>query len=342
QKVKPPSIVKKESGKDNDAITSALELYCAASQSCTIDELVDYLHKEGGIPGLTARDLKIDLLKRIKDGKLAARIDGGTILFQQPVRGSEPVIFDKSRPCVVCKSKVGKAHFTCDCSAEYHFRCARTLANKGEGCWQCGQAIIGVPPVDDDGTYIITADDIDDLSRQLDEALDVDTLLHKNLSSQKFKHLEDRTRSFSTQGAIGDMQDALREMQDKLFSRIGTLQDELSRQSKDGQETIVAEVQVMKDHVIIATELALFVDKPDEIRGLVQKVLKSSWPAAKKDAWAAAMQRVLEDWKAMKPTLWQKVGKMLAGVLGKAIGETASGLVSEGINTLWSWLSANL
>ena len=117
------------------------------------------------------------------------------------------------------------------------------------------------------------------------------------------------------------------------------MKDEFSKKSQETQEAVVTEVRIMKDQVLIATELALFVDKPDELKKLVEKVIKSKWPAVKKDAWAAAMRRVLEDWKAMKPTLWQKVGKALFGLLAGIISREAAGLVTDGVKALVSWLT---
>nr|MDO8116345.1 hypothetical protein [Candidatus Sigynarchaeota archaeon] len=103
----------------------------------------------------------------------------------------------------------------------------------------------------------------------------------------------------------------------------------------------VEEVRVAKDEVLIVAELALFVDKPDEMKNMVRRVLISGWPEEKKDAWASAIRRVLDDWRKFKPSLWQKIGKALVGVLGKAIGDEAADLASNGIKALWTWLSSH-
>ncbi|MHA1705456.1 MAG: tetratricopeptide repeat protein [Promethearchaeota archaeon] len=92
----------------------------------------------------------------------------------------------------------------------------------------------------------------------------------------------------------------------------------------------------------ILNKLNLFLERPDDLKNYIKRVIKSDWTDEKKDEWANVMIEILEDWKQFKPSKWKKIGSLIKGIISGFIGDELTDLMSSGINNLYRWVITNL
>jgi len=101
-------------------------------------------------------------------------------------------------------------------------------------------------------------------------------------------------------------------------------------------------IKLSLDRIEIAQKLSMFIDNPEELTHYLKRVLKSNWTSEEKDKWAEIIRGIFEDWKEVKPGIWNKLGKAIIKITSKFIGDETAKLMSNGMKKLFEWIKKSI
>lgn len=102
----------------------------------------------------------------------------------------------------------------------------------------------------------------------------------------------------------------------------------------------ISKMRISGEKEEIREKLSLFIDKPNDLRRYLKRIVKSDWSDDKKDKWAQIVLEILEDWKSLKPPKYKRiVESLLVSISSKIVGEELTDLMTEGIQKILDKIS---
>ncbi len=173
-----------------------------------------------------------------------------------------PVIIPEAlKMCVVCRGKIKNLLVECsECEALYHLKCAKSLKNKEEGCFQCHAnfpPLPELPPEEEQGDPVIIS--VRKIGYQTSLLLNPDNIQHKNPTAQFLqlkKNLQDELRHKVSSQFHESFKSPIENLYDSI-SHLNSKNLENLEEIKKEQKKIFADIN---------NKLAKLQDAQDEIR----------------------------------------------------------------------------
>nr|MDO8109541.1 hypothetical protein [Candidatus Sigynarchaeota archaeon] len=274
-------------------------------------------------------------------GKVASPVT----LAQKPITAGPAT----THTCVVCKGTIAGINYECPgCGARHHIGCAAALKASQGGCFACNRAIGQLPAIDEAAPSIIG---IEEISRELDEILVVDEIMHKNITPLLDKVGQDLGRYVEASGMVVSLGDAVETTTAKLsklvsatraaaeqdrgaiMSEINELKAEMFRQFKEMREGNLDDNAIME----------ILRESKGNAKLLGRRVGRSIERMQARGLDEAAIQRdterifhVLGRLQALKEYMKQSPREMVVSMILGGITEALPGMV---VKTVGYWLT---
>ena len=108
-------------------------------------------------------------------------------------------------------------------------------------------------------------------------------------------------------------------------------------------EAIKSDTQKVQDVIYYIDEskiretLNIIIDNPKDLNRVIYRVVNNQeWTDEEKNKWAKVVMETLKYYKLFKPPKWKK---FLKGITKIVLGESASNIITEGVETLVNWIN---